>query len=226
MHNPFYLENSAKNSIVVFIHGFMGSPQQFSRLAKNVHAQGYSVLSLLLPGHGSAVRAFSSVTMEKWQGYVNDEIDRLSPEYDGIFIVGHSMGCLLAINAAAMHNANIRGLFLIACPLKLRWFSAQFLKVRAKQVFYRKSHPMKASYLTSNSVPPSLSLIWRIVKPSAEFMKLIHLTKDNMQSVSVPVAAVFSSDDEIVSIDNLGVLKNGLNQASFESIRLSDSLHA
>ena len=217
---------SAFRTVVVFIHGFMGSPRQFDKLAQSVKDEGYSTTSLLLPGHGSTVKEFSSVTMEEWQSYVNAEIERLSPDYDDIFLVGHSMGCLLAINAAVMNTANFRGLFLMACPLKLRIFSAHALKLRTKIIFYRKSHPIKATYIASNSIPPRLSLIWRIIKPTVELKKLIRITKGNLQNVSVPVTAVFSLDDELVSLDSLDILKNNLNQASFNSMILSDSLHS
>ena len=226
MHDPIYLENTAKNSIFVFIHGFMGSPRQFDRLAHSVHAQGYSAASLLLPGHGSTVKEFSSATMENWQDYIEAEVGRLPTDYDGIHLVGHSMGCLLAINEAAKNRRNIHSLFLIACPLKLKGFSVHSLKVRLKQVFYRKSHPVKAVYMASNSVPPTPSLIWRIAKPTAELKKLIQRTNNNLSSVHVPVTAVFSLDDELVSIESLDMLKNGLAQASFNSIMISDSLHA
>jgi len=226
MHDPFYLENSAKKCVVVFIHGFMGGPLQFERLAQSIHAQGYSAASLLLPGHGSTVKEFSSATMEKWQDYLNAEIDRLSPNYDDVFLVGHSMGCLLAINAVVGNIRNICGLFLLACPLKLKVFSVHSLKVRLKQVFCRKRHPMKATYLNTSSVPLKPSLIWRIVKPMVELKKLIHITNNNLHGVSVPVTAIFSLGDELVSIESLDMLKNGLKQTSFDSITISDSLHA
>jgi len=45
MHDPLYLTDSAKNSIVTFIHGFMGSLRQFDSLAQSVHALGYSTVS-------------------------------------------------------------------------------------------------------------------------------------------------------------------------------------
>ena len=36
-HAPVFLENTDGNGVVVFIHGYMGSPRQFDRLVKVVH---------------------------------------------------------------------------------------------------------------------------------------------------------------------------------------------
>ena len=226
MHEPFFLENSAKKGLVVFVHGFMGSPQQFAGLAQSVHAMGYSAASLLLPGHGSTVKEFSAATMENWQDHVHAEIGRLSCGHADICLVGHSMGGLLAINTAIKHSGHVRCLFLIACPFKLKYLSVQTIKTKLQQAFYRKSNPVKSAYLLGNSVTLSPSLIWRFAKPTAELYRLINITKDNLHKVRVPVTAVYSSSDETVSTDSLGMLKNRLDQAPFESVTLSDSLHA
>ena len=226
MHEPLFLKNSGKNSIIVFIHGFMGSPRQFDMLAHSAYSHGYSAYSLLLPGHGSTARDFSSTTMDMWQTHVDAEIGRVAFEYDSVFIVGHSMGCLLALNTAVMQKGHICGLFLIACPMVLKGFSLQSLKVRLKQVFFRKSHPVKAAYLTGSGVPLVPSLIWLSTKPAVEVKKLTLLAKHNLQDIDIPVTVICSSSDELVSLDSLRILKIGLRQSAFDSITLSDSYHA
>jgi esterase/lipase len=39
-HTPFFLDSPTGNAIVVFIHGFMGSPRQFDSLALSVKQKG------------------------------------------------------------------------------------------------------------------------------------------------------------------------------------------
>ena len=226
MHEPIFLKNNESDAVVVFIHGFMGSPRQFDALARSVRHQGFSAASLLLPGHASTVKDFSSSTMEKWQDYVNAEIGRLSLSFRRVFLVGHSMGCLLAINAANKHGEIVNGLFLIACPLVLSVFSARSLRIWLKQVFRRKTHPIKSAYVAGSSVPLKPSLIWRFSKPFAELKRLILVTRDSLCNVRVPVTAVFSPSDEIVSMESLDDLRAGLTQAPFDYIALSDSSHA
>ena len=109
-HAPYFLENPAENGIVIFIHGFMGSPRQFDKLAAAVQKQGRSAAALLLPGHGGSVRDFAAGTSARWQDYVDAEVESYSRDYADIWLAGHSMGGLLAINAAVRHGEQAPGM--------------------------------------------------------------------------------------------------------------------
>lgn len=236
MHNAQFTELPGKTGIVLFIHGYMGSPRQFDKLANAVNRAGYSTLSVLLPGHGSTTKAFSRGTLDCWQNYINDEVDKLSANYDHIIIVGSSMGCLLAINSSvwlkekytdnARYKDKISALFLISCPLKVSYINIASIKVRLMQLFYSKSNPIKKAYKDGRSVPVSLSLLWRNTKPARELMILISVTKANLRNLRTPVTAVFSKSDEIVSIKSMEMLKTGASSAAVKCVILSKSLHA
>jgi len=226
LHTPIYLENPIKSGIVVFIHGFMGSPRQFDYLAAAVYDRGFSAAALMLPGHGGSAKDFSLGTYERWQGHVNSEIERFSSDYKDIWLVGHSMGGLLAINAAVKYSGYSRGVFSIACPFIMSAFSSFALKVRFKQVFGKKSDPIKAAYLSASSVPPSPSLIWRAAKPASELKTLMAAARANLLNLHLPVTAVYSASDELVSIASLDILRAELTCAEFEEVLLTDSFHA
>jgi carboxylesterase len=226
MHETRILKNSVKADIVVFIHGFMGSPRQFDRLADVVYSKGYSAMSLLLPGHGGSLKEFSNATSAEWTDYVNAEIGLISKAYDRIFIVGHSMGCLLAINAYLKYSEYVHGLFLIYCPFKLDYLSHYAIKARLRQMFYKKTSKIKSAYRTGCSVPLMPSIIWRSIKPAAELKKLTSSTIDTLHNIFVPITAIYSSSDEVVSTDSLDVLNSGAKNSTVKSIMLADSLHA
>jgi len=224
-HAPLILENPAGKGIVVFIHGFMGSPRQFDKLVKIVYQEGYSAAALLLPGHGGSAKDFSSGSYIRWQNHANSEIEGFSSNYENIWLVGHSMGCLLAINAAVKYSRYVRGIFLIACPFKITLFSLYAAKVRFRQIFRHSDDSMKAAYIDSCSVSPSPSLIWRILRPAAELWKLIRVARISVTEVQMPVIAAYSTADELVSFKSLDILKTGLHVAPFKQVVLSESLH-
>jgi len=225
-HAPVFIENSAKKGIVVFIHGFMGSPVQFSGLIDIAYKHGYSATAMLLPGHGGKMKDFSKSTFKCWQDHVNAEIEKLAQTYTSMLLVGHSMGGLLSINAAVKFPEYIRGIFIIASPFKATIFSAAAIKIGLRKVFGRKSDPVTAAYNKSNSVKLSPNLIWGLIKPYIEFRKLSRTARGNLPEIKVPVTAVYSYADEIAPVESAKTLEAELHGVPFNEILLHDSLHA
>jgi len=225
-HEPLFLENPAGNSAVIFIHGLMRSPRQFDKLADVVFRQGHTAESLLLPGHGGKAKDFGKGTFERWQAHVDAEIERLTQIYDGIRLVGHSIGGLLALNAAAKHVGHVRGVLTIATPFKLTLLSPYSSKVRLRKLFLRKDDPIKNALIATNSVTKSPNILWRAIGPTVEVKKLMAAARESLHKIDVPVTAVYSSSDELTSLESLGILSSGLSGAPFEQVLLSDSLHS
>ena len=228
LHMPRFLHSPSGKGVAVFIHGFMGSPRQFDSLAGAAHSQGVSAASLLLPGHGGTAKDFAASTYESWQSHLDGELERLTRDFGfaGIWLIGHSMGGLLAINAAVKYIENVRGVFMIACPFKLKTISLYAAKIRLKQLFSRSDNPMKAAYRDNSSVHFSPSLMWRTAGPAVELKKLMHDARLNLPEVRAPVTAVYSTADELTSIQSLDILKAELREAPLDPVVLSDSLHA
>ena len=224
-HAPLYTEAPSEKGLVIFIHGFMGSPRHFDDLSEYISGQGYSAASLLLPGHGDSLKNFSSGTRAQWQGHVDAEVERLSREHKSIWLAGHSMGGLLALNTAVRFSDNIRGVFVIASPFKLAIVSAKASLTRVKMIFYRKNHPVKAAYTSHSGIKASPALLWRIAGPAVELKKLMRATSDILKDIHVPVTAVYSLSDELTSFASLEILKSGLHGTHFEQLVLSDALH-
>ncbi|MCL2226036.1 MAG: alpha/beta fold hydrolase [Oscillospiraceae bacterium] len=225
-HAPSFLENPQSDSIVVFIHGFMGSPRQFDGLAKAVHMNGFNAAILLLPGHGGSLRDFSSSKFKQWQNHVWSEIKRFSRNYENIWLVGHSMGGLLALCAAENPNNKVRGVFPIASPFKLTALSKRDIHIRLIQVLCADANFIKAAYIGHSSVPHTLTMLFSALGPMVQVKKLMHRTKAILHNIHLPVMAVYSAFDEIISIKSLDILKQGLTRAPFEHVILNKSLHA
>ncbi len=114
------LNDSKSHAAAVFLHGFLGGPQQFEFLLPIARECGYDPHALLLPGHGGNFRAFMNSNGNSWEAYVQAELDRLRGRYERLLLVGHSMGGLLSILAALRDARGICGIFAIALPLNLR----------------------------------------------------------------------------------------------------------
>jgi esterase/lipase len=63
------------DTTLFLIHGYTGSPTDFSDLPTYVHEEfGYRVRGLLLPGHGTVVNDLDRVTYSDMVGYVENEL--------------------------------------------------------------------------------------------------------------------------------------------------------
>ena len=122
------------DTAVLFIHGIAGTPRHFDPFLPLV-PEGYSVVSLLLPGHGGTVRDFSWASMAGWETHVQRTVQELAAGHERIFLAAHSMGTLFAIEQA-IREPKVKGLFLLAVPLRLS-LKLQLAENSAKVFFDR-----------------------------------------------------------------------------------------
>lgn len=105
------------SAAILFVHGIVGTPNHFAVFLSLV-PDDVSVYNILLDGHGGSVRDFSHTSMQKWEAQVHDAVDELTLSHTAVYIVAHSMGTLFAIDGA-IENEKVKGLFLLAVPLKI-----------------------------------------------------------------------------------------------------------
>lgn len=117
VHQEQKIIRPGAKTAVLFVHGILGSPRQFRELVKLVPEE-MSLWNLLLEGHGGGTRDFSRSSMKKWEAQVEAALGELCRSHQAVFIVGHSMGTLFAIEQA-VKNEKVGELFLLACPIKL-----------------------------------------------------------------------------------------------------------
>ena len=106
---------------VVFIHGALHDHSVWTLLARHFAHHGRSVLAVDLPGHGrSAGPALADVP--SLGGWINDVLDAAGVSADGaVSLVGHSMGSLIGLEAAAQRPARVARLVMVgtAWPMKV-----------------------------------------------------------------------------------------------------------
>ena len=102
----------------VFIHGAQNDHSVWALQTRYFAHHGFGVLALDLPGHGrSAGRALTSVeALSDWLLAVLDAAGVRS----GTTLIGHSMGSLVALQAAAQAPARVAALALVGCAYPMR----------------------------------------------------------------------------------------------------------
>ena len=87
----------------LLLHGLTDSPYSLRALAQHLHARGFWVVGLRLPGHGTAPSALTSVTWEDWAAAVRlaaRHLERKAGPAVPRIIVGYSTGAALGVEYA------------------------------------------------------------------------------------------------------------------------------
>jgi carboxylesterase len=120
--DDFYMPG---NSIgILLIHGFTATTAEVRLMADKLHQSGFTTAGPLLPGHGTHPDDLNRATWPMWVEKVKSTYETLLENCREIFVIGESMGAVLAIELAAQHP-EIAGLMLFAPAIKVRnlWLS-------------------------------------------------------------------------------------------------------
>jgi carboxylesterase len=227
VHDPFERRHVDTDTIVIFSHGFIGSPSQFEDLADLAYQNKCSVLSLLLPGHGGTAKEFSKFGLRDWENHLESEIQRISSTYKNIILVGHSMGGLLSLNTSLNKKCKVKSVLLISSPLKLKYSLHTLLLGIKLTIFPKSTDEMLVAYRRSNSVlqaPIFTYALWR--KQLSDVYRLMAKTKSNLPDVTVPTTIILSKKDETVSLKSAELFRNGLKNTNKKLLILDESRHA
>ena len=227
MHQAFEKVYPNADTIVVFSHGFIGSPNQFEEMAELAYEHKCSVLSLLLPGHGGEVKDFKKFGLDDWERHLESELRRVSASYEYIILVGHSIGGLLCLNTSLDKNLKIKAVVLLSSPLKLRYSLKPLLIGMRLHLFSKHTNELLDTYRKSSSITGASMfhyLFWR--KQITDIYRLMAKTKANLPAVTVPTTVIYSTKDETVSPKSAGLFRDGLTNTDVNIIALHKSHHA
>ena len=96
-HAPFILEGSP--DVALLVHGFMGSPAEMRPLASQLHAAGWTVHALALPGFGQDLAQLRHVTHRDWIDAVGGRLSKLRAGSRRLLLVGNSLGAAVSVTA-------------------------------------------------------------------------------------------------------------------------------
>lgn len=201
---PFQLKPSGANSAgkektwrrgILLTHGLSDSPYFMRHLAASFQENGFRVMAVLLPGHGTQPGDLLDVSWKEWARTVAYGTDKLAEEVDEIYLGGYSAGGALSIYQS-LQDRRVCGLFLFAPALEI-------------------SH--RAAY--ANLHKPVSWLIprqrWVDIKPDKDIYKYESFTKNSaaqvyaltralnaqmqLHELNIPIFTVASADDITVS---------------------------
>ena len=91
---------------VYIIHGFSSTTYETKELAKFLGDHGYHTITNNLPGHGVSAADCNAIKYQDWLYAVKQDIAKLASNSKKIYIIGCSMGGVLALYASSIFPVN------------------------------------------------------------------------------------------------------------------------
>lgn len=186
---------------ILLVHGLTDSPYFMRYLGEFFQAQGFRVMAILLPGHGTQAGDLLDVTWQEWAKAVAYGADKLHEEVDEIYLAGFSVGGALSIRQSLL-DTRVRGLWLFSPALQVTSRAAlanihklySWLMPSAKWVDIKPNRDLyKYESLTKNAVYQTYLLIKNL---NAQLKS---------HPLNIPVFTVASVDD--VTVDTLAIIQ-------------------
>ncbi len=221
MNKELKITNKKSGTAVLFIHGILGTPRHFDFLLPLL-PDDWSVCALTLPGHGGSVSDFSRSSMTQWKAAVESSLLQLTASHERVFIVGHSMGTLLAVHAASTQQKKLAGIFALAMPLRPH-FTPKALGIclhtafRSPETDNAFQRVCRRSCSISLSRNPFAYIGW--IPRYLELFALARDTRKAMPTLAVPCIALQSARDELVSRTSLRYMGRA------KVMELAESMH-
>ncbi len=205
---------------VLCIHGLTGTPYEVRQPAEVLAKAGFACWGPLLPGHGTSAAELAQTTRRQWIDTVVAAYDELARTHHRIYVLGLSLGGLLAL--ALMLRRPVSGAVLLATPLKLKPLARLLVPLLAPFIrVIPKSHSIHDPEAKRRH--PSYTQM-----PLAGALELLRLQRDlkrDLHRISAPLCLIYSLGDPTVPYENAQQLASAVTSPECELHTLSKSAH-
>lgn len=173
----------------LLIHGFGGTPTDLGQLPEYLAAQGYTVLTVQLAGHGTTPAAFYASRWEEWLASVEAGYQQLRQHCQQIVVVGFSLGGVLGLLLS--QRQPIAGIVTMGS------------RVITLDNWYLAYAPVRALFALRD---PSIAAFYQlrmVVQQAAAILPL----------VQVPALVMQGRDDTVVTLADAEAIANGIRSA-------------
>lgn len=123
---------------VLGLHGYTGYPGELFLPLDLLFKEGFDVYAPRYPGHGTNGQDFMKTTMKDWVASAQHTYQTLTERYDQVYLIGHSMGGLIATHLASLFPVQRMVLYAPAIVLQQK-IPLQLLELMS---LFRKRSPV------------------------------------------------------------------------------------
>lgn len=180
---------------ILIIHGFAGGTYDEEFLANYLELdRSFDVYTFTLPGHDNMFK--KKIKKEEWISCAENKIEMLiNNGYKTIFVIGHSMGGVIACHLATKYS-QIKKIVLAAPAFKYLSFNG----VNFRILDAIKQSPSIVKTYSGNEI---MARILKLPLPAiGEFLELVKMYQLTPQSITIPTLIIQGNSDQIVPVDS------------------------
>ena len=219
---PFYFPGNDIGCLL--IHGFTGAPTEMRPLGDYLASQGYSVLGIRLFGHGTRLEDMNRSRWKDWVACVEDGWHLLQGSADQIFIIGLSMGGVLALYNASRFP--FQGVVALSTPYKLDMDPRleNIEKLFQEIPFVDKG---ESDWFDPEAEKGHISYSRYQLRGVFELYQVVKEMQNVLPEVRIPALLVQSKNDSLVTSENVDAIFSGIStpEEDKEMIWLEKSGH-
>ncbi|WP_087974522.1 alpha/beta hydrolase [Oceanobacillus rekensis] len=201
------------------IHGYTGGPYEVAPLAKFLkESTDWHIEVPTLPGHGKELQ-LENVSYKKWIQAAENELKKLQKEYEEVYVIGFSMGGMIAAYLAAKYK--IDKLVLLATSGKYLNFKQIGLDI-ANVIGDGIRGTLKDNKLYGHYKKKLGAVPFRA---NFEFMKLVRFTRSYLDKIESPVLIAQGHLDGMVPYKTAYYLDKEIHSEQKEIVFFDKSRH-
>ena len=195
---PFYFPGNEIGCLL--IHGFTGAPTEMRPLGEYLAEQGYTVHGVRLAGHGTRIEDMNRVTWQDWSNSVLDGWHLIHPNTQRVFIIGLSMGGVLALYHASFLPA--AGVVSLSTPYEIEPdLRLKILPLYAKIIPYASKG--ESDWQDPEAVEDHFSYELYPTKAILQLLGLLEGMRESLPDIKQPALLIHSKKDLGVPSANL-----------------------
>lgn len=219
VNKPFFLPSGPVGCLL--IHGYNSGPFEMIELSRYLAKRGITCNAIMLPGHGGIRPSdLKSIKAKHWFKEAKKGLYTLKKlGIKTIFVCGHSLGGLIAINLATKFKW-IKGIILLASPAHMSHWEERLVDILDKKNIYIPT----SDFFTHKK---EIKKIYRNQKRNEklpiesikEVINYIDKTRRKLKNVKCHVLIVQSRGENFVPKDSAKILYDGMTKAKSKTIK-------
>lgn len=218
-----YEFNTESHDGIYIIHGFTNSTYEVKDLALHLSKEGFYTKIENLPGHGTTPEDCNRYRYTDWIKFVEQGIAEMASKCENLFVIGISMGSILAMHLSSLFPLNAAVFASISII-----FQDEFGVRVLTPIFHRLIPFWEKGYSypkhTRLNIKFSGYKVWPLTAVN-EMRKLTNFVKPKLHSIKCPSLLIHSDVDKLSLKENINYVYENISSEKKEKLMVNEANH-